>query len=461
MSIIELAIANTAEAFLDLIHRYDDSKRDQLVYDEHVLGDRAILWGAGDKKIVLTSYPIPHLEYAVKSLGYIELRNFSPQFPTESLCTDILLDKQLFNTIVSHLSKYAEIRLMSYVASTQLAILIDALSSAGLNLVLGETPVSADGLEISRRFSTKAGFRSMFEQWDSSKHGLAMPTGIICHTADEAVQETIRRLGEGRSCLCKADKGESGIGLLWFKSSENLTADLVKERIIGEAAFGDDPIIVEDLIYPPEDLSSTAHSPSIEAYISQAGDVDITYSCGQLFEASGHFTGVYIGSDLLSEDISRQMKVAIEYLGQKLATQGYRGYFDLDFVIDNKYQVFVVEGNPRRTGGTHLHDLATFLFGTRYFDRFVLLTRSSKISSTLTKWEEVVAVTGDLLFCCGQRESGIIPIVTSTISSGIIGYAVVAKTAAAALELELSFLNIIAPAEIVSTNEILETAKTG
>ena len=47
-----LVVANTAEAFLSLIQRYDvATDRERRLQAEHRLGDRALLWG-GDGKIV-------------------------------------------------------------------------------------------------------------------------------------------------------------------------------------------------------------------------------------------------------------------------------------------------------------------------------------------------------------------------------------------------------------------------
>jgi len=440
----ELVVANTAEAFLELLRRYGHAQRDRLIHEEHVLGDRAILWG-GANKIVLSSLPIMHIGHLEAYLGYEKVKNFFPRTPSASLSEDLLYDKVLFSLIVSSLVGYDSVRLLSYVASNGLIDLIAAFDSAGLHLTLVETPITSAGGDVARIFDTKSGFRRLFYEWNSEQHGLAMPPGVICQTPREAALETVRRLENGIACLCKADRGESGIGLLWFKEPYNVSAEQVELMLMQDPAFGSDPIVVEEIVAPPRDLPPITRSPSIEAYVDPVGDVQVTYASVQLFEGGGHFSGVLIDRLSIPEGIMRQMVDAAQFLGHNLAGKGYRGYFDVDFVVGEDHQAYLVEGNPRRTGGTHAHDLAVFLFGPNYLDEHVVLTRSTHVASELRTWDEIVSTCDDLMFRRGEREVGVVPTVTSTLASGSLSYAILERTGQAALALEKLFVDTIKP----------------
>ena len=54
---------------------------------------------------------------------------------------------------------------------------------------------------------------------------------------------------------------------------------------------------------------------------------------------------------------------------------GYRGYFDIDVVVaKNSKEIYLIETNTRRTGGTHVYDIAKKLFGTKWEKKNFLIS---------------------------------------------------------------------------------------
>ena len=56
---------------------------------------------------------------------------------------------------------------------------------------------------------------------------------------------------------------------------------------------------------------------------------------------------------------------------------GYRGFFDIDFVVSEKGTPYVIETNMRRTGGTHAYDTAKHIFGNNWNQTAFVLSRDN------------------------------------------------------------------------------------
>jgi len=441
-----LVVANTAEAFLSLIQRYSmAADRERRLWAEHRLGDRALLWD-GDGKVVITSLPAAHCHYLTSRLSYRHILNLYPVVPSPSLCTDILHDARLFAKIREVLGGGAEVRLLSYVASDELYPLIHALEASGVRLCLVETPRLA-GVMAARRFDTKSGFRAMCSEWATRCRSLRLPAGEVCFSYEEAACAAASFLAAGRPCVCKADRGESGVGLVWLDpSSSKPDTDAIEQRLKGEPAFGDDPIVVEAVIPPPREATPGLASPSIEAYVSPSREVSITYTCLQLFDSTGSFSGVLIDHRRLGSRVLEEMKTVATFIGSELAGLGYVGHFDLDFVLDPCGTLYVVEGNPRRTGGTHVHEAAGFLVGGQYQNEVAVMSRDSvRITSDLVELDALLESATGTLFPLGGEPRGVVPTIVSDLGDGVMGYKVIAANGDDAARLERAFLKAVRP----------------
>ncbi len=79
--------------------------------------------------------------------------------------------------------------------------------------------------------------------------------------------------------------------------------------------------------------------------------------------------------------------------------------------------------NPRRTGGTHVHEMAEFLVGKDYRNRVALLSGSLTLKHACT-WPELETVLRDAYMLYPQGT--IIPVQTSSLPWGVFGYVVMA-----------------------------------
>ncbi len=81
----------------------------------------------------------------------------------------------------------------------------------------------------------------------------------------------------------------------------------------------------------------------------------------QLTPYRGGWCGNEIFPGAFTEDIREKTRKYTEQFGNQLAREGYRGYFELDFLIDkNDGEVYLGECNPRVTGASSMTNHAAF-----------------------------------------------------------------------------------------------------
>ena len=104
----------------------------------------------------------------------------------------------------------------------------------------------------------------------------------------------------------------------------------------------------------------------------------------------------------------------------------YRGFFDVDFVIDDAQKAFAVETNARRTGGTHIYDLLRHLYGADWQEKIYAASNDSwKMNQSFKNGAELLERFKSRLY---NGEEGLI-ITNFSIELGVFGFVLIAKTA--------------------------------
>jgi hypothetical protein len=434
-----VVVANTAEAFLSLLERYEDPPRRRLIEAEHRLGDRAAFWGGADK-IVVTSYPATHAAYA-EQLGYSALVNVWPENPTPRLSLDMLHDRVLNTRLRELAPPGTKVLLSPYTVSDELLHLVAEWSAGGVQVSSPEIP-AANGIAIGRRFDTKSGFREMCVDWAIECDAIRLPPGVICPSKAVAAAAASAFLSSGRTVICKADRGEAGIGLHWVREADR---DAIEARLNQDAAFGSDPIVVEEVV--AERGTPGFSSPSVEVCVLPSGETAVTYSCMQRFDGHGSFEGVVIGREVMRGRLVREIERAALFVGSRLRQRGYVGYFDLDFVLDAGGVPYMVEANVRKTGGTHAHDAATFLIGRDYAARVTVLSLDHVRCAPSLSFECLLTTASPWLFPIRQERRGVVLTCVGTLDAGTLGYLVIGSSLPDALAIEAAFQGSLGPAE--------------
>jgi hypothetical protein len=190
------------------------------------------------------------------------------------------------------------------------------------------------------------------------------------------------------------------------------------------------PYIVETLI----DTGGHASSgfPFAEGTVSDAGFC-LDYVCDQNISENGEFKGIILGPDAVPTDLLVRMKKITTIVGEHFYLLGFRGVFDIDFIVDDNERLYVLECNARITGGTHVFELARHLFGSAWLDQWFISAEDVAISSGLATVDEALDTLKLLLFDRAINTCGVI-LTSFSVSTKLCGLVSVGSTKAYAAE---------------------------
>ncbi len=424
-----LIISNIAECYFRTYKKTNPERANELTQYDILEAERASFY-TGDQKVVVTSLPInpDYLEDLKAILGYKTFLNLYPKNHTERICQDILKDKDLFNRLLQIIKENPEINLIPYYATEEFFDLVSTLKQKGLRFNTPET-VSPKNRFIRDHYNCKVGFRKLWEKTSDDNDFVDIPEGFIVDDLPEALDATWWFYQNKKDFVIKYNRGVSGVGVVYYhcldlpkeeKAFKKYLREKHQDRIWFEENF-----VVEEMI--DVDKSFYGGSPSLEFKIN--GDVRFQYACVQRLGKDSYFEGVQI-----SQEIEDQMDIDLERVvenctqfGDALEEAGYRGTFDIDMVIDKKHNVYAVESNLRRTGGTHIFETAQYLFGKNFIKKTVVVSRDNlPISRKFKTYQDFKKVASKFYFSKETGE-GIIPTITSFISTGKVGYIAFAK----------------------------------
>ncbi len=426
---MELVISNVVDAYRENIALIQDpAMKEHEIWDSFYVEERALLW-AGDSKLVITSLPVPaaHVDYLRRVMGYSYLENLSPRQPSDSLCEDMLRERDLFDAVVARLRGKGEVRLITFVAQRQVLAVADALRAAGVRVSLAECP-RPENMWTQAYLDSKAGFRRFYTEVQSRIPGLRIPDGAVARNTAEAASLADRFLRRGRSVICKPNNSQGGVGFLKVRPGEIAGTAVQRQREIqrrldADPAMASDVIVVEELV--DMDTSVGGGTPSIEMRVpaEPERDVEFMYLCGQMLTPSGYFFGADMHADVVDPARQQAIEAAGVAVAREIRRLGYVGIFDMDLVAATDGQMYAVEVNTRRTGCTHAHEAAEAILGPRYWERGAVIC-----NNVLThegepfSYEELAHLLGGLLFPMEGRKEGILLSIVSSLPSRRVGY---------------------------------------
>jgi hypothetical protein len=414
-----VVIHNYLESFRDFLSRTGDQ---EALLDRRFNGDQALFW-VGDPKLVISSAPIENAETFCEKWGYENTLTVSPSQLTPSLSMDILREPPLVEKVVEYADTKGRVALVPYASTKELYILADALQKEhGLEVLLPESP-QRENLWVKDYVDSKVGFRTLATQWIQEEN--SYPFGFVspdqAHVIEMADWFRIR----GKGCVVKASIGGSGVGNLFLPIDAMPTRESIAESVRANEFLKDDLFVVEEYILSPNQVS-----PSMELFVPhpENGPPKITYFCDQLFEESGRFAGMLVGKELEDQPWYPKLAQTGLHIAGQLQQIGYVGYFDLDSVEDAEGNIYFVEINSRRTGGTYAHEFLYHVFGPDYGEEISMLCRNKFPSGKITTMEELEKVIGDLAYPIGGNKQGVIVMLTSMLYQGYFGFIILART---------------------------------
>jgi hypothetical protein len=150
----------------------------------------------------------------------------------------------------------------------------------------------------------------------------------------------------------------------------------------------------------------------------------------------GFYKGQEMHSSVLPEEVSKKMiKIGLE-LGYLYSKSGYKGYFDVDFIIDKNKKLFVTESNTRHTGGTHVYRAALNLIGNDFANKTYVLSKNDySLDGQKLNFTKVHELLKPILFNKISKE-GLVIASSNLIKLGMLTYIIFARNKERALDIE-------------------------
>lgn len=348
------------------------SLEERLFWTQYDIFDsnRALLYG-DDHKVIITASPIykPHFNHMVSLMQWKEVQNIFPSKSSHSISDDCAKDHSLKGELLKIIKENPGVNIIPYRSTPQFQALIHFLKAKKLKFGTPET-IPEDKQFILNYFNTKRGFRHLWHLADANNAPyVQIPEGFITQNKKEVMDAAWWFKQQNESFVIKYNPGTQGIGiqLINHKSlpNEKKQFDIHMRGLLKDKMWNEPIIIIEKTI--PANEKAESVSPSVEIYINPQGMVSESYASDQILAIDKRtFRGIYIYPELMTDiSIKKTFDSGIKF-GKRLAEYGYRGVFDIDLIRSKNKEIYAVEANLRRTGGTHLHELCLALFGKNY-----------------------------------------------------------------------------------------------
>ena len=180
----------------------------------------------------------------------------------------------------------------------------------------------------------------------------SVPNALVPITSYKDLTDIIKKAQLGKKVVIQTAYGDSGKTTFFIENEDDFNQ--VKDKISAEKKVK----IMRNI---------NCLQVAIEACATKKG----TYIGPILTEIIGHpdltpYQGGWCGNDVNPDAFTKETQETIykytELLGNALYKRGYRGYFEVDYLIDSEQQnaVYLGEINPRVTGISALTNLSSF-----------------------------------------------------------------------------------------------------
>lgn len=441
MTFKSIFVANLSEVARPLARLMKRERRQDEIWEDHALCDR-FLFGSSDNRLLVTPFPIDLslLVDGQRLLGLRNILNLSPRRVGESLCESVLRDRKLLKFLVGTIRANGGIRLISYGATPEFLKLIRFLKNKGLKFETPEVPPD-ENYWTTEFFDSKAGFRQIAQYLNG--HLPSMPEGATAHGFSE-VAGWVRYflLEKGTGCVLKTNRGLAGAGLRIIRKGElgskNITRYL--KHLFSQGPFwSTEPTVVEEFIEP--EVGVCGGAPNIELRI-QKGQVAPLYVCGMRVTRQGAFRGVELGQGAVPRGLKRELINYGKKFGRFLNRFGYQGFYETDFVLGRGRQLYPIEANLRRTGGTDVYLMCQRLLSANFIDDYYVNANNIQPAPRFRgqNYSQVKEALKDLLFPIRGKKEGVIVTIVSLLKRGELGYVVVGKGKDRVYQIEKDFL---------------------
>lgn len=443
-------IFNMSEDVWPFIQAMNSAAAKKREIDENAdLGDRDFFSFCNEENMI---YIMPHviqqqfLDYYTSLFGKQNFQILVPKNHSGIICEDIIKDESVMNALELEANGQKRLIIKSYTTSQPFLDLIRTLREKGLSIFTPDAPEEEDAWTVNF-YGSKSGIRQLAQMSRATEPDLVMPEGIVVSGIIDASRIAANKYIREHGVVIKTNKGHSGLGVLIIRDGElpfeyAACQQKILEILKTDAYWNLFPIIIES--YININAAVGGGSPNVEFHILKNGHVEILFYGAMRVTPEGVFKGMEIHNDVLSDQLSARMVDTGFFIAEQYRANGYRGYFDIDFVASKNGQLFVTESNVRRTGGTHVAAIAEHFFGKDFMYLTYILSNNSYDIPKDKKYTftGVLKTLSPILFNKEKRE-GIILISQNLLAYHLIGYVLFAPNKKRAYEIESTMESLL------------------
>lgn len=443
-------IYNMSEDVWPFIQAISSEKKQEFEISENAnICDRD-LFTCADEDNTLFIFPkeVPEefLSYYKTLFDKKNIRVVVPKVHSGVICEDIMHDEHVMQEIMHAANGAKRLVMRSYTTSQQFIDLVQLLRDKGLSVFTPEAPEEEDSWTVNF-FGSKSGIRQLAQQSRAAEPDFIMPEGHIVTGIVDTAKIAAKKYINEHGVVLKTNKGHSGAGVLIFRDGDlPSTYEACEIAILSalkkDAYWNMFPIVVESFISVNPSIGGGF--PNVEFQILKNGHVEFLYYCSMRVSDEGVFKGVEINNEVLSDHVSARIVDTGFFIGEQYRAAGYRGYYDVDFVAARNGQLYVTESNVRRTGGTHVYELAMRLFGKDFlYSTYILSNNAYKLPDAKSHTTQSLLGALEPIAFDKKKKEGVIVASVNLLAQNEFAYIVFGETKRRAYEIEQKMEQIL------------------
>jgi len=386
------------------------------------------------------------VDYFIKVCMMREMEVLVPKKSSGLICEDILLDKVIMKRLLELGKSCKRLVLSAYSTSPYFLHLVSELRKNGVDVRTPEAPDEANAWTVNF-YGSKSGIRQLTQINGAIRADLKMPNGVVSSGVLDSARIAANKYIKEDGVVIKTNKGHSGMGVLIFRKGDLPKKYRECQKKIVEIFNGDNywekfPIVVESLVKPNPRIGGGF--PNAEFLIKKDGEVKLLYYCGMRVDDKGVFGGVEIGEEVLPRRVTSRITDIGYLIGEQYAEDGYRGFFDIDFIAGKGGEIFVNESNVRVTGGTHVYQAAVELAGREFMKKVYVLSNNNYAISNknIFTFDKLHKLMKPILFDRKTRE-GLVIASSNLLAMRKLAYIIFGKNKRRALAIEAEMKRLL------------------
>ncbi|MEU6294183.1 GNAT family N-acetyltransferase [Streptomyces erythrochromogenes] len=255
------------------------------------------------------------------------------------------------------------------------------------------------------RYESKAAAHGLFGRIlaQGGHPRIVLPSQVRAATRWSAARLLAARARAGKSTVVKSEHGVGGSGTTVVTAGQVRAAGGAR-AVLRRLPRG--PLLVEEFVEGPPDPTA-ARDLTYDGFVDAAGEVH-EVGAALMEVTAGAYRGATVGPGAVPEWAEQPILAFGAAVGGELAASGYRGWFDVDFVVDAAGRLAPTETNLRLTGPSVAFMVAARLDALRGAGHLVRIADRVELGARLPE-AQLDELCADLARACADLGAVFVP----------------------------------------------------